>query len=180
MIVRKSAVGIRSSGNFKHLLTNDLLIATLASALALNFLLLTMIARHPPVYSIPDHSFWYYTLSMHVIILFGVATCSSLLNSQDQRRWKSAIWVLLLILIAFNIAHYPRQRQIMINSDQWFKKQYEHSQVFVDQFASTGATAAPNPDGVKLPEDEVNFLEEVRAEYAALKEQPSAIPTESR
>ena len=173
--MRKSTIG----GGFKHVLTIDVLITTLASAAALNVLLLTMIARHPPVYSIPDHSFWYYTLSIHVIILFGVSAWFGLLTSKSHPRWRHVLWLLLLILVGFNVGQYRRQREIMIRSTKWFKNQYEHSQFFVAEFASTQSrsngspeTAQLNLERTKLPEDEANFLEEVQTEYAALKERP--------
>jgi hypothetical protein len=51
----------------------DFLAISLLCAAAIFGLLAAMVARHPAVYSVRDHSFWYYTLTVHVVILFGIS-----------------------------------------------------------------------------------------------------------
>jgi hypothetical protein len=70
----KSLFRIPIVARFKQILKDDLVITTVASVVAINLLLLVMIARHPPVYSVPDHSFWYYPFTVHVILLFGISS----------------------------------------------------------------------------------------------------------
>src|SRR5262249_53234210 len=74
-------------------------------------LLATMIARHPEVYSIRDHEFWYYTLSIHVVILFGLTAWTSSLSPNVGTRWAPVFYTLIGILIVLNIRGYERQRQ---------------------------------------------------------------------
>jgi len=177
--MRRSAPRSRTGGGFLRVLLDDIPIATLASAAALTGLLFVMIARHPPVYSIPDHSYWYYTFSIHVIILFGITTWFGLLGSRSHPRWRPALWLVLLILIGLNVEHYRQQRQIMINSEQWFKNQYDHSKFFVAQFAAMQARSKGSPDQAQLDldqitlrEDDVYFLQAVRMQYATLRQRP--------
>src|SRR5207248_878365 len=100
-----------------------------------------------------------------------------------SRPWKPALWLVFLILIVLNTAHYSEQRQIMIRSTDWFKHQWEHSQFFVAQFEwmrsrgnGSTKTAAPDSSVVVLPPGALNFLEEVQRRYDALRQQPAPPP----
>jgi hypothetical protein len=143
---------------------------SIGSIIAIFGLLAAMIARHPAVYSIPDHSFWYYTLTVHVVILFGVSVWISFLNPRDRARFNSFLYALIAILIALNIRAYGHQRQTMINFHGWFEGQYEHSQALVAQFA----TAPPNREKLKSTtndlflDDQAHFLENVERAYLHL------------
>ena len=171
----------RTAFSVGALLPGDLLIVSLASSASLVLLIALMILRHPPVFSIPDHSFWYYTLTIHVVLLFGVTLGLNDLSRQGEIWGKSVIWLLLLAMIANNVRHYPEQREIMINSAQWFKSQYAHSQRFLNDFEamegrSPWGERSPrswlrvNPRGavVELPIQEQGFLDGVLAAHATL------------
>lgn len=107
---------------------------SLLVVLALIGLLAAMIARHPPVYNISDHKFWYYTLTLHVIFLFGITGWLGLIDPERLARFKPVLYPLLAILIALNLRNYPRQRDAMIHSAKWFDNQYAHSQALAEQF----------------------------------------------
>jgi hypothetical protein len=147
-----------------------LLAVSIVSSIAIIGLLGTMIARHPAVYSIPDHSFWYYTFTVHVVILFGVSVWISFLNSRDRSRFNPLLYALITILIVSNIRAYGHQRQTMINFNGWFEGQYEHSQALVAQFA----TAPPNREKLQSTtndlflDDQAHFLENVERAYLHL------------
>ena len=140
------------------------------SIIAIIGLLATMIARHPAVYSIRDHSFWYYTLTVHVVILFGVSAWLSFLSPRDRSRVNPLIYAMIAILIAGNLRAYVHQREIMIHPDGWFGGQYAHSQALLAQF-----TADP-PQRESLQsrssdlflDDQAHFLENVELSYLHL------------
>jgi hypothetical protein len=128
----------------------QILLVAAFSSVMLVALLVVMIARHAPIYEIPDHSFWYYTLSIHVVILFVVSVCLSWLEQHQRLRRKSAFYLVLLILIASNTWHYPEQRQTMIHSTEWFGYQYQQSQMLVQQFATSPPQHGPLPPDSNL------------------------------
>jgi hypothetical protein len=170
-IIAIAAIGIAwkwrraISGNILTLLA-----VSIVSIIAIIGLLATMIARHPAVYSIPDHSFWYYTFTVHVVILFGVSVWISFLNSRDRSRFNPLLYALIAILIVSNIRAYGHQRQTMINFHGWFEGQYEHSQALVAQFATT----PPNRERLQSTtndlflDDQAHFLENVERAYLHL------------
>jgi hypothetical protein len=111
-----------------------------------------------------------------VILLFGISGWLSGPQVGNDWRWKSALWLLLLVCIALNIGGYPKQRQIMIDSS-YFQRQWKHSQFFAARYAlsegSQNASMQPaEPDSWQMDfsEAELNFLDDVRAKYAALKQ----------
>ena len=171
-IIVIAAIGVawkwRSAINRNSL---TLLAVSGASVIAIIGLLATMIARHPAVYSIRDHSFWYYTLTVHVVILFGISVWISFLNPRNRTRLNPLLYVLIAILIVSNISAYGHQRQTMINFRGWFEGQYEHSQALVAQFA----TAPPDREKLQLKttdlflDDQAHFLENVERAYLHLK-----------
>ena len=128
---------------------------------------MTMIARHPDIYSIRDHSFWYYTLTIQVVILFGISAWLSFFAPADRSLFNPLFHALIVILIGSNVLAYARQRQIMIHSTEWFGTQYEHSQAFAAQFA----TAPPAREKLLRNsndlfwDDEAHYLENVERAY---------------
>lgn len=147
-----------------------LLAVSVVSIIAIIGLLATMIARHPAVYSIRDHSFWYYTLTVHVVILFGVSAWLSFLSAPDRSRFNPFVYALIAILIACNVQAYSHQREIMIHPDGWFGGQYAHSQALLVQFA----TEPPNREKLQSKtndlflDDQAHFLENVERAYLHL------------
>jgi hypothetical protein len=170
-IIVIAAIGIawkwRSAINPKRLI---LVAVSIVSIIAILGLLATMIARHPAVYSIRDHSFWYYTLTVHVVILFGVTAWLAFLSPPDRSRFNPLLYALIAILIASNIRASGHQRQTIINFNGWLEGQYEHSQALVAQFA----TAPPNREKLQsnsndlFLDDQAHFLENVERAYLHL------------
>jgi hypothetical protein len=147
-----------------------LLAVSIVSIIAIIGLLATMIARHPAVYSDRDHSFWYYTLTVQVVILFGVSAWLSFLSPRDRFRFNLLLDALIAILIVCNVREYGRQRDIMIHSTGWFDSQYGHSQALLTQFA----TAPPQREKLRsnsndlFLDDQAHFLENVERAYLHL------------
>lgn len=133
-------------------------------------LLAVMIARHPQLYSIRDHAFWYYTLTVHSVFLFGISAWISLLNPERRARLSPVLYGLITILVVLNLHAYGQQRQTITTGNGWFAGQFEHSQALVSQF-----NAAP-PDRDKLLaqaedlflDDQEHFLENVERSYLHL------------
>ena len=129
-----------------------------------------MIARHPALYSIRDHSFWYYTLTLHVVFLFGISAWLSFLGPRDRSRFNPLLYALIAILIASNVRAYAHQREIMIHPDGWFGGQYSHSQALLAQFA----TDPPRRENLQsrssdlFLDDQAHFLENVELSYLHL------------
>ena len=107
---------------------------SLAVIVSIFSLLAIMIARHPSVYTVRDHEFWYYTLSIHVVILFGITAWLSFVSPEHRARLNPLIYATIATLIALNIRAYNTQRNTMIHSTGWFEAQYERTQLFVEQF----------------------------------------------
>ena len=155
----------RSAINRHHL---TLLAVSVVSIVAIIGLLAAMIARHPALYSIRDHSFWYYTLTVHVVILFGISVWINFLNPSSRAR--PFLYALIAILIACNVQGYTRQREIMTQPDGWFGGQYAHSQALVAQFAAD----PPRREELQsrssdlFLDDQAHFLENVELSYLHL------------
>ena len=157
----------RSAINNTHLI---LLAVSLVAAVSIIGLLAAMVARHPAVYSVRDHSFWYYTLSVQVVILIGVSVWLCFIPPDKRPRFNPLAYAVIAILIAGNTLRYRSQREIMIHSTKWFDEQYAHSQELVAGFA-----AAP-PTREKLQsetndlflDDQAHFLENVERSYLHL------------
>lgn len=155
-IIVIAAIGIawkwRSAISRSHL---TILAVSVVSIIAIIGLLAAMIARHPALYSIRDHSFWYYTLTVHVVILFGVSAWLSFLSAPNRARFNPFVYALIAILIACNVQAYAHQREIMIHPDGWFGGQYAHSQALLAQFA----TAPPNREKLQSKTNDL-FLDD--------------------
>ena len=147
-----------------------ILVVSAVSIFALIGLFAVMIARHPQLYSIRDHAYWYYTLSVHAVFLFAVSAWISCLSPASRSRIIPAVNGLAVILIVLNIRAYAHQRQTITTGDGWFAGQFEHSQALISQFATTP------PDRDKLLrqtndlflDDQAHFLENVERSYLHL------------
>jgi len=171
-----------SVGKWRDHLTSDGIIAGVCLVAALPVLLGAMIMRHPPVYSLPDHSFFYYTLTFHVVLLFGVSLAASRMGRLRGPAGSTVMSVALLVMIAGNILHYPSQRNLMLHSD-YFAQQYRFSQLYASDFevmegrVPGGRRSLPtwmqlSDDGVTLDlpiAEESSFLDEAEAARAALE-----------
>ena len=147
-----------------------LVAASLVSIFAVLGLLVAMIARHPAVYSVRDHEFWYYTLTLHVVFLFGVTSWLSLVHPDRRARISPPLYIAIAILIALNVINYQRQRELMIHSTGWFDVQYAHSQELLQQFR----TDPPRREKIQSTtsdlflDDQAHFLENVERPYLHL------------
>jgi hypothetical protein len=170
-IITIAAIGIawkwRSAINRNHL---TLLAVSVVSIIAIIGLLAAMIARHPALYSIRDHSFWYYTLTVHVVILFGISVWISFLTPRDRSRLSPLIYAMIALLIAGNLRAYAHQREIVTQPDGWFGGQYAHSQALLAQFAAD----PPRRENLQsrssdlFLDDQAHFLENVELSYLHL------------
>lgn len=165
----------RRRSTARTLLTDDILVVLCASCGAMVAMFALMILRHPAVFSIPDHRLWYYWTPMHVAILFGATLWVSTLSEPGRLRGKAVVYTLVLFMIAGNVAHYDRQRAVMVNSERWFKHQYERSRRLVSAFADmrggegrdTGIDRTPGARPANITDvrhaTERQYLESVRA-----------------
>ncbi|MDA1184672.1 MAG: hypothetical protein O2930_08515 [Acidobacteria bacterium] len=157
------------------LLTGDGFLVTLGASCALFILLGLMILRHPPVYTIPDHAFWYYTLTMHVVFLFGLSLAISALGRSGRHRFTMVVRALLVAMVVGNVAHYTEQRRTMIDSGRWFQTQFDRSRRLMVGYdaAADRDTLALDPTSrgpylAEVDQDEEHFLERVQSAYATL------------
>jgi hypothetical protein len=156
--------------------------ASFISIAAILGLLAVMVARHPPVYSVRDHSYWYYTLTIPVIILFGLSVWLSFLSADMRAKSEPFLYLVIAILIASNLLGYTQQRQVMINSTGWFADQHATSQALVAQFA----VSPPNREQLLLEkgdlflDDRAHFLENVERAYLHLRGASSKDPMRDR
>jgi hypothetical protein len=170
-VVIITALGIpwtrQSAINSKNL---TLLAISVVLIVAIFGLLATMIARHPALYSIRDHSFWYYTLTIHVVILFGISAWFSFLGPRNRAGLNPLIYALIVLLIVGNMRQYAHQREIMTDPNGWFGGQYGHSQALLAQFASD----PPRREEIQsrssdlFLDDQAHFLENVELSYLHL------------
>ncbi len=105
--------GTRRGWPRRDLVRDSLLVFAFAGGLLL--MTAIMILRHPYVYNIPDHSYWYYFLPVHVLFLFGA---SLLLNRLGVNRlaWRVGLWLIIGVMVATNIRMYPQARTVMVES----------------------------------------------------------------
>jgi len=157
------------------LLTDGRVLVTLGSASALVVLLGLMILRHPPVYTIPDHAFWYYTLTLHVVFLFGLSLAIGSFGWASHVRRKMVVRALLVAMIFGNVTHYADQRRTMIDSGQWFHTQYARSRRVAGSYEAASDTGTPiveaasrGPYPADDADDEEHFLKRVQIAYAIL------------
>lgn len=147
-----------------------IILLSIVAVLAILGLLATMIARHPSVYSVRDHEFWYYTLTLHVVFLFGITTWFRLLKLKRGAQLAPYFYTAAIGLVALNLLAYGRQREIMIHSTGWFDSQYAQSQALLAQFRSDPPTRTKiqSPSSDLFLDDQAHFLENVECAYLHL------------
>lgn len=157
------------------LLTDVRLQVTVGALGALVVLLAVMILRHPPVYNIPDHAFWYYTLTLHVVFLFGLSLAIASLGISSHLPRRVVMHLLLIVMIVGNVTQYADQRRTMIESARWFQTQHERSRRLVDGYEATadmdaraGNAVGRGPYPADVAQDEERFLGLVQTAYAEL------------
>ena len=105
-----------------------------------------MILRHPPIYTIPDHSYWYNFLPAHVLFLSGASLLLMRLDVK-QFAWRVGLWLVIGIMVAGNIRRYPEQRAVMVESS-WLSYQVARTERILagyDQLASNDADSKNVP-----------------------------------
>jgi hypothetical protein len=184
VIVRRP---LRKAGVWRTM-TSTGIVVTAAIAGALLVLITVMGMRHPPVFRIVDHAYWYYTLSMQAVLLFAVTLAAAQLLEGGSRQLRGYLWALLLAMIASNVAHYPAQRRLMEASGEWFGKQHAFAQLYARAFAAD-ERQAPESERVlpswlrvhgtaaevHLPVHAYGLLDAFRAGYATLRERPPLV-----
>ena len=173
---------------WRQRLTGTGVILTSAFAGTLLVLIAVMGMRHPPVFRIPDHAFWYYTLSMQAVLLFGASLVAAQLHGTDDGRRRRYGWLLLIVMIVGNVAHYPGQRRLMEASGIWFGKQYAFAQLYAQAFAADEANAPESarvlPSWMRIKADRAEvhlplpgygLLDAIRAGYTTLKKRPPLV-----
>ena len=99
---------------------------TLATVGGLLLMIALMIIRHPAVYTIPDHSYWYYFLPIQVVFLLGTSLLCSRL-AIHQSKWRIGFWLAVGILVGLNMSHYSTYRNVMLASS-WFSEQAAYTE----------------------------------------------------
>ena len=151
-------------------------------------LIAVMGMRHPPVFRIADHALWYYTLALQALLLFSVSLALAQLRGEDDGRRRRYGWLVLLLMIASNVAHYPAQRRMLAASGDWFGKQLAFSQLYAKTFELDEANAPdsarvlpswmrvkPDATEVHLPMVGYGLLDAVRAGYLTLNQRPPLV-----
>ena len=158
--------------------TLPVLAVSIVSIIAIIGLLATMIARHPALYSIRDHSFWYYTLTIHLVILFGISAWTSFLSPSDRAQLDPLIYGLIALLIVGNMRQYAQQREIMTDPNGYFGGQSVHSQALVAQFAADPPRREnlQSRSGDLFLDDQAHFLENVELSYLHLTGATQSLP----
>ena len=112
-------------------LVRDALIM-LATGGGLLLMIALMIIRHPAVYTIPDHSYWYYFLPTQVVFLLGISLLCSRV-AIHQSKWRVGVWLTVGILVGLNMSHYSTYRNIMLESS-WFSEQAAYTERTFDKY----------------------------------------------
>ena len=107
-------------------------LVTLATVGGLLLMIALMIIRHPAVYTIPDHSYWYYFLPIHVVFLLGFSLLCSRL-AIHQSKWRIGVWLATGILVGLNMSHYSTYRNVMLESS-WFSEQAAYTERTFDKY----------------------------------------------
>jgi PA14 domain/F5/8 type C domain len=122
-----------TGARFVDWLTSDGLLVAVALAGGLAVLLGAMIMRHPPVFSLRDHSFFYYTLTMQAVFLFGLSMLLSRNGGARTTGERTLIGLALLAMVGGNVWHYGGQRALMERSS-YLGKNYAFSQLYAGDF----------------------------------------------
>lgn len=159
--------------------TADLLIAAAVIPAALTLLLAGMVLYHRPIYTVPDHTMWYYTLTVPAVLMLALTLCLAVAGITRAPVVKYGINVALLAMIAGNLLHLGGQRDAMIRSP-YIGEQYARTrQILTNERDARDHRIGPgrrawlriDPGGatVTLPVEDEAFPEEVRAAYATLR-----------
>ena len=108
----------------------------------LHLLIALMVFRHPPVFEIPDHRYWYYFLTLQVVFFLLLAFYLEWLELPDLRWIRVATVSLLLALAANNVRHYGAYSDVVIHSS-WFGESYRQS-LLIREALETGV----RPEGL--------------------------------
>lgn len=88
-----------------------------------------MIMRYPQVHDWVDHRLWYYPLPFQVLALFLLLVVLDAALPDLGPRGRAAVRVALLVVVAANVASWPRSKRDM-TSGPWFSKTYAQSALF--------------------------------------------------
>src|SRR5262249_38518107 len=125
-----------------RLVTSTVILGLLASQVVMFGV---MIARHPPVYELIDHRYWYYPLPFQAMVFAGL----SLLFARGIRDWigtkRAAAVGVIALMIAGNLAHWTMYRDRMLTS-RWFSLVHPQSALLKKSLE----TGTPDP-GLILP-----------------------------
>jgi hypothetical protein len=161
-----------------------LLLIALVTGGSLVVLLAMMILRHPPVFDIPDHSMWYYTLTIQVVLLFLGTLYVAALTRRAQRT-THAIRLVLLLMIASNLGLQAAQKKAMLESSH-LSRQYAQTKGTIAEFEMArtrpGGVGVPSwvragPRGVimELPFPRPHFLDRVEEATRTRRRLPSPV-----
>jgi hypothetical protein len=104
------------------------------------FMFAAMIMRYPMVYDWADHRLWYFPWPFQAILAFGLLAVLADVWPRTGRRGHRFLDLALLLLVAANVAQWPRHREVSLHSD-WFPKIH----------AQTGRLVASLRDGKADP-----------------------------
>ena len=163
-------------------MTIDVLIVAVVVPAALIMLLAGMVLYHRPIYTIPDHTMWYYTLTVPAVLMLALTLLLATVDLARLPFVKHAIHIVLVAMIASNVLHYREQRHAMTQS-RYIGEQYARTQQILgnERAVRTGRIAPSQrpwlrvePSGavVTLPVADEAFQEEIRAAYATLRHRP--------
>jgi len=153
----------------------DILIGAIALPAALVILLAFMVLYHRPIYTIPDHRLWYYTLTIPAILMFGLTILVANIDLIRAPLARYAVHAALLGMIGLNVLHYDPWRQFLTES-RYIGEQFSRTQQILKNDAD--ARAGESDPGqrpwlrvesvgavVALPVEDEAFPREVQAAY---------------
>lgn len=153
----------------------DILIGAVVLPAALVVLLAFMVLYHRPIYTIPDHRLWYYTLTIPAILMFGLTILVATIDLARAPLARYAVHAALLGMIGLNVLHYDSSRQFLTES-RYIGEQYSRTQQILKNDAD--ARVGESEPGqrpwlrvesvgavVALPLEDEAFPREVQAAY---------------
>ncbi len=160
----------------------ELITGAVVVSAALVVMLAFMVLYHRPIYTIPDHTLWYYTLTVGAVLIFGLTLIVANIDLARAPLARHAVHAVLLLMIASNVLHYHAQKRLMIGS-RYFSEQYARTrQVLANDDHARGGLNEPgerpwlrvDPDGavVTLPVEDEAFPREVQAAFATYRHVP--------
>jgi hypothetical protein len=138
-----------------RLALRDLLLVALAG-LAVVTVTAVMILRHPFLFTIPDHAYWYTFVPMQALVLFGVTGLISGVDRRPDRAWRAGVWTGMIVLAAGNAWGYPAARQALVAS-RYLSAEHARTARLFESVDRAGAHDEPSrrfvsagPDGLVL------------------------------